>query len=45
MTDVTIKPILVKGKYNEALVYAKAIEGTKTKYANTLIILILREQK
>jgi RNA-splicing ligase RtcB len=27
MTDTTIKPILVKGEYNEALVYAKALEA------------------
>lgn len=27
MTEVTVKPIQVKGKYNEALVYAKALES------------------
>jgi tRNA-splicing ligase RtcB (3'-phosphate/5'-hydroxy nucleic acid ligase) len=27
MTEATVKPIPVKGKYNEALVYAKAIEA------------------
>jgi len=27
MTEMTIKPILTKGKYNEAIVYAKAIEA------------------
>jgi hypothetical protein len=26
LTNVTAKPIVVKGKYNEALVYAKALE-------------------
>jgi len=28
MAELTVKPILVKGKYNEALVYAKALEST-----------------
>ncbi|MDR2245707.1 MAG: RtcB family protein [Treponema sp.] len=28
MTELTVKPISVKGKHNEALVYAKALEST-----------------
>ena len=28
MSELTVKPIIVKGKHNEALVYAKALEST-----------------
>jgi RNA-splicing ligase RtcB len=28
MTELTIKPIIIKGKHNEALVYTKALEST-----------------